>query len=87
MYVYADPYRKTCEIVKSDSILDAIAISNGRGIIYMADDSDENTEDSSGLSEDQVIEAMDNSIAWKDGILTNLGKRLILDSNFRNYID
>ena len=87
MYVYADPRHKTCEIVKSDSILDAIAISNGRGIIYMTDDSDENTEDSSGLSEDQVIEAMDNSIAWKDGILTNLGKGLIRDSNFRNYID
>ena len=87
MYVYADPYRKTCEIIESSDILDAIAISNGRGIIYMTDDNDKNAEDSSNLSEDQVREAMDNSIAWKDGVLSNLGKALVNNYNFRNYID
>jgi hypothetical protein len=87
MYVYADPYRKTCEIVESNDILDAIAISNGRGIIYMTDDSNENPRDASDFSEDQVREAMDNSIAWKDGVLSNLGKALVNNYNFRNYID
>lgn len=90
MYVYADPYHKTCEIVESDDILDAIAISKGRGIIYMTDDSNENTEDTSNFSEDQLRDLMDQSIAWKDGILTSLGKSLIGNSNysnFRNYID
>lgn len=87
MYVYADPHHKTCEIVESNDILDAIAISNGRGIIYMTDDSNENLEDASNLSEDQVREAMDNSIAWKDGVLSNLGKALVNNYNFRNYID
>ena len=90
MYVYADPSVKTCQIIESDDILDAILISKGKGIIYMTDDSDENTKDTSGLSEDQVRDLMDKSIAWKDGILTNLGKSLIVNSNysnFRNYID
>jgi hypothetical protein len=87
MYVYADPRDKTCQIVESDDILDAIVISNGRGIIYMTDDNNENTQDTSVLSEDQVRDLMDNLIAWKDGNLTNLGRKLIHDSNFRNYID
>jgi hypothetical protein len=87
MYVYADPRDKTCQIVESNDILDAIAISNGRGIIYITDDNDDNPEDFSNLSEEEVRETMDNSIAWKDGILTNLGKTLITNYNFRNYID
>ena len=87
MYVYADPRDKTCQIIESHDILDAIAISNGRGIIYMADDNDNNSKDSSNLSEDQVREAMNNSIAWKDGVFSDLGKALISNSNFRNYLD
>ncbi len=31
MYVYANPKNKTCEIVESEDILDAIAISKGNG--------------------------------------------------------
>ena len=87
MYVYADPYKKTCEIVESEDILDAIMISNGRGIIYMGDDSSENAKDTSNLSEDEIRDLMDESIAWKDGVLTPLGKNLIENNNFRNYID
>lgn len=87
MYVYADPYLKTCQLVESNDILDAIIVSKGRGIIYMTDDSKDNAEDVSNLSEDQVRDLMDKSIAWKDGILTTLGRSLIDNSNFRNYID
>lgn len=86
MYVYADPKTKTCEIVESEDILDAIAISKGNGIIYLTDDKEGN-EDTSNLSEQEVTDLMDNSIAWKDGVLTNLGKKLISNHNFRNYID
>jgi len=84
MYVYADPYKKTCEIVESEDILDAIMISNGRGIIYMGDDSSENAKDTSNLSEDEIRDLMDESIAWKDGVLTALGRTLIYNSNTRN---
>jgi len=86
MYVYADPSHRTCQVVESNDILDAIAISRGKGIIYMTDDSD-NNKDSSDLTEDQVRDYMDKSIAWKDGILTKLGKTLIDNPNFRNYMD
>jgi hypothetical protein len=86
MYVYADPHHKTCEIVESNDILDAIAISNGRGIIYMTDDSNENTEDASNLSEDHLRDLMDGSIAWKDGQLTVLGNQ-ILNSINKNFMD
>lgn len=86
MYVYADPKTKTCEVVESEDILDAIAISKGNGIIYLTDDKEGN-EDTSNLSEKEVTDLMDNSIAWKDGVLTNLGKKLISNHNFRNYID
>jgi len=86
MYVYANTRNKTCEVVESSNILDAIAISKGNGIIYLTDDSEEG-EDTSDLSEQEVRERMDNLIAWKDGVLTKLGKTLIIDSNFRNYID
>lgn len=86
MYVYADPKTKTCEVVESEDILDAIAISKGNGIIYLTDDKEGN-EDTSNLSEQEVTDLMDNSIAWKDGVLTNLGKKLISNHNFRNYID
>lgn len=85
MYVYADPRHKTCQIVESEDILDAIAISKGNGIIYLTDD-EEGAEDTSHLSEQEVRDLMDNSIAWKDGNLTKLGRTLI-NSNFRNYID
>lgn len=85
MYVYADPRHKTCQIVESEDILDAIAISKGNGIIYLTDDK-EGAEDTSHLSEQEVRDLMDNSIAWKDGNLTKLGRTLI-NSNFRNYID
>jgi hypothetical protein len=81
MYVYANPKNKTCEIVESEDILDAIAISKGNGIIYLTDDQ-EGAEDTSHLSEQEVIDLMDNSIAWKDGILSNLGKTLL--HNFNN---
>jgi len=87
MYVYADPYLKTCQLIESNDILDAIIVSKGRGIIYMTDDSKENAEDVSNLPEEQVRDLMDKSIAWKDGVLTNLGKTLIDNPNFRNYID
>ena len=86
MYVYADPKAKTCEVVESEDILDAIAISKGNGVIYLTDDK-EGAEDTSHLSEQEVTDLMDNSIAWKDGVLTKLGKTLIGNSNFRNYID
>jgi hypothetical protein len=86
MYVYANTRNKTCEVVESSDILDAIAISKGNGIIYLTDDSEEG-EDTSHLSQQEVADRMDNLIAWKDGILTNLGKTLIANSNFRNYID
>jgi hypothetical protein len=86
MYVYANTRNKTCEVVESSDILDAIAISKGNGIIYLTDDSEE-SEDTSHLSQQEVADRMDNLIAWKDGILTNLGKTLIANSNFRNYID
>ena len=81
MYVYANPKNKTCEIVESEDILDAIAISKGNGIIYLTDDQ-EGAEDTSHLSEQEVIDLMDNSIAWKDGVLTKLGKTLL--HNFNN---
>ena len=86
MYVYANPKNKTCEIVESEDILDAIAISKGNGIIYLTDDQ-EGAEDTSHLSEQEVIDLMDGSIAWKDGMLTSLGKSLIDYSNFKNYVD
>jgi hypothetical protein len=86
MYVYANPKNKTCEIVESKDILDAIAITKGNGIIYLTDDSEEG-EDTSHLSQQEVTDLMDNSIAWKDGILTRLGKTLIDYSNFKNYVD
>ena len=86
MYVYANPKNKTCEIVESEDILDAIAISKGNGIIYLTDDSEEG-EDTSNLSEQEVKDLMDNSIAWKDGVLTKLGNSLIDYSNFKNYVD
>jgi hypothetical protein len=86
MYVYANPKNKTCEIVESKNILDAIAITKGNGIIYLTDDSEEG-EDTSHLSQQEVTDLMDNSIAWKDGILTKLGKSLIDYSNFKNYVD
>jgi hypothetical protein len=86
MYVYANPKNKTCEIVESEDILDAIAITKGNGIIYLTDDSEEG-EDTSHLSQQEVTDLMDNSIAWKDGILTKLGKSLIDYSNFKNYVD
>ena len=86
MYVYADPRNKTCQIVESEDILDAIAISNGRGIIYKTDDSG-NGEDASNMTEEEVTQAMHDAIAWKDGVLSNLGKSLFDDSKFRNYID
>jgi hypothetical protein len=81
MYVYANPKNKTCEIVESEDILDAIAITKGNGIIYLTDDQ-EGAEDTSHLSEQEVIDLMDNSIAWKDGVLTKLGKTLL--HNFNN---
>ena len=81
MYVYADPQNKTCELVQSEDILDAIVISNGRGIIYMGDDNPENAEDTSNLSENELRDLMDQSIAWKDGILSNLGKTLLYNFN------
>jgi hypothetical protein len=86
MYVYANPKNKTCEVVESEDILDAIAISKGNGIIYLTDDSEEG-EDTSNLSEQEVRDLMDNSIAWKDGVLTKLGNSLINYSNFKNYVD
>lgn len=86
MYVYANPKNKTCEIVESEDILDAIAITKGNGIIYLTDDS-EGAEDTSNLSQQQLVDLMDNSIAWKDGMLTSLGKSLIDYSNFKNYVD
>ena len=86
MYVYANARAKTCEVVESNDILDAIAISKGNGIIYLTDE-EKGTEDTSHLSEQEVTDLMDNSIAWKDGLLTKLGKALIANSNFRNYID
>jgi hypothetical protein len=86
MYVYADPRTKTCQVVESENILDAIAISNGRGIIYKTDDSAD-APDSSHMTENEVTQAMYDSIAWKDGILSNLGKSLFDHSKFRNYID
>jgi hypothetical protein len=86
MYVYADPRTKTCQIVESEDILDAIAISNGRGIIYKTDDS-EDAPSTPKMTDEEVTEAMENAIAWKDGILSNLGKTIINESNFRNYID
>ena len=86
MYVYANPKNKTCEVVESEDILDAIAISKGNGIIYLTDDQ-EGAEDTSHLSEQEVIDLMDNSIAWKDGVLTKLGNSLINYSNFKNYVD
>lgn len=86
MYVYADPKTKTCQLVESENILDAIAISNGRGIIYKTDDSGD-AVDASPMTENEVTQAMYDSIAWKDGILSNLGKSLFDDSKFRNYID
>jgi len=86
MYVYADPMNKTCQIVESEDILDAIAISNGRGIIYKTDDS-EDEPDASSMTDNEVTQAMYDSIAWKDGILSKLGKTLIDYSNFKNYID
>mgnify|MGYP000498138993 CR=1 FL=1 len=67
-------------------IVDAIAISGGTGIIYKTDDP-ETGEDTSHMSEEEITQAMHNAIAWKDGILSNLGKTLIDESNFRNYID
>lgn len=89
MFVYADTANKTCEIIKSNDVLDAIAISKGKGIIYLTKDEDE-SEDITGLSNEEIIDLMNRSIAWKDGILTKLGKNLIDNSNysnFRNYID
>jgi hypothetical protein len=86
MYVYANPKNKTCEVVESEDILDAIAISKGNGIIYLTDDSEEG-EDTSNLSEQEVRDLMDSSIAWKDGVLTKLGNSLINYSNFKNYVD
>jgi hypothetical protein len=86
MYVYANARAKTCQVVESSDILDAIAISKGNGIIYLTDDS-EDSEDTSNLSQQEIMNRMDDSIAWKDGVLTNLGKTLIDYSNFKNYID
>jgi hypothetical protein len=86
MYVYADSKNKTCQIVESNDILDAIAISKGNGIIYLTDDTEE-SQDTSNLSKEQVADLMDNCIAWKDGVLTKLGQSLIDYSNFKNYVD
>lgn len=86
MYVYADPRTKTCQIVESEDILDAIAISNGRGIIYKTDDT-EPEENASKMTQEEVTQAMDDAIAWKDGVLTTLGKSMFDHSKFRNYID
>jgi hypothetical protein len=86
MYVYANPKTKTCQVVESEDILDAIAISGGIGIIYKTDDP-ETGEDTSHMTQEEVTQAMDNAIAWKDGILSNLGKSLFDYSKFRNYID
>jgi hypothetical protein len=48
----------------------------------MGDDSPENAQDTSNLSENELRDLMDQSIAWKDGILTHLGKTLL--HNFNN---
>ena len=86
MYIYADPQNKTFEVIDSMNILDAIAVSNGKGAIYLTDDSAEHT-DASNLSDDEVKDLMANSIAWKDGNLSNLGRQVLNNSNFRNFID
>ena len=86
MYVYANAKEKTCQIVESEDILDAIAISNGKGIIYKTDDTGA-PSDASNMTEEELTQVMHDAIAWKDGVLSNLGKSLFDNTNFRNYID
>ena len=86
MYIYANAQHKTFQVIDSLDILDAIAVSNGKGAIYITNDSPEH-QDSSNLSEDEVKDLMASCIAWKDGNFSDLGRQALNNSNFRNLLD
>lgn len=85
MYMYVNPQNKTYQMFESGDIFDVIAITNGKGAIYLTKDNDD--EDASDYSEDEIKDLMSKSVAWKDGNLSDLGRTIINNPNFRNYID
>ena len=84
MYVYGDPITKTCKIIETSCLLEAILQTNkGKGVLYFAEDNPEEENSRENMTEEQLIEF----VVWKDGQLSNLGKTFIDFNNYRNYVD
>lgn len=76
MYVYADPSNMTCKIIDVDCLIEAIGQTNkGKGILYITDDNDDKPS-TSHLNDTEIQDLMLDSIVWKDGQLSILGKTI-----------
>jgi hypothetical protein len=84
MFVYANNSNKTCQIIDTPCLIDALThVKDKKGTLYFTEDNENSDNVEKELTQDELDEAM----VWHNGHMTKLGKTLFDNSNFRNLID